>query len=121
VGNGIVAVGKAGTWTVTIEELGGEEDVFSIWLEANPVYLQFNIHGMDVLRDMSKFLLASNAEEQVFELEGCLGGVLAFVTDDTSLRVRLNVSGTQMFMVRLDLAEAKTLGRAVVDALADVS
>ena len=114
-----VSTGKAGGWTVTLETSDTENAVFSVWLQSRKAYIQFNIRDLEVLGEAARFLRTHGPEDRWFEVQDCLGGVLAFVLHDDSFRIRLNVAGGQMFEVRFDFSESDELSRAMEDALHD--
>lgn len=114
--SGVLAVGKAGRWTITIEE--ADDAAFSIWLHSALVSLQLNQRELTSLRPLVEFL-RSQGDEQWSELD-CLGGVLVFHLHDGSLFLRLRAPHSQTFEVRLEHSEIEPLADAIEAALEDL-
>lgn len=112
---GLVAVGRAGAWTITLEET--DRDGLCVWLRSPVVYLQLNV-DVTALRALSEFLRSPGSAGRWCEVEGCLGGVLVFQFHDGWLFVRLRALADQMFEVRLEGAEGDLIARALEEALA---
>ena len=116
---GIVGMGKEGSWMISIMA-DSEEEAYSISIRSPSVCLQFGLPHLGVLGGLREFLCNDGPGDRLFELENCLGGALTFFVHDGSLRIRLIVPRDQLFEASFAFSEADVLGRALRDALVEV-
>lgn len=122
---GLLSIGASGDWQIDIDEpVDSNETLFAVTLQHPNIYVLFHITSLSVIDRLIDFLDTMNSTNFKFEIEGCLGGSLLFIFDEGRIFIRSTSTGRlgemELFEVRVNDADAKSLAKALKDAVESI-